>query len=34
MNISDRKSDPVLVEKYEQGYQKFRIFYPALKNLH
>ena len=25
--------DPVLVEKYEQGYQKFKKFYPALKGL-
>lgn len=25
--------DPVLVEKYEKGYQKFKKFYPALKNL-
>lgn len=25
--------DLVLVEKYEQGYQKFKKFYPALKGL-
>ncbi|WP_455720344.1 xylulokinase [Agathobacter sp.] len=26
--------DPKLVAKYEQGYQKFKKFYPALKNLY
>ena len=30
---NSRAPEAVLVEKYEQGYQKFKKFYPALKGL-